>query len=169
MFLLNYSKFKNPTVVKKYLQYEYELIKWKRNKLKLGKVKFEYSEVKYGSIVLKPMFNMVFSNQPSYSSTKQRFLSMYESTEWNWDLKNVLAFLLIVVTLVFVIKNYLKSLISYYFSSFCESTESYETLLRFTLDMTLSSKLTDTSYVQQLVQILSENIVDFCIYFNFII
>jgi hypothetical protein len=112
---------------------------------------------------------MVFSNQTSHSSPKQRFLSVYKSTEWVWDLKNVLTLFIVINLLILVAKGYLKSLISYYFSTFTGSSESYETLLRYTLDMTLSSRPTDTSYTRQLVQLFSENIVDFCIYFNFII
>ena len=77
LYIQNYTKLKNPDLFRKYIQYEHYLIQWKRNKLRLGKIIFEYEDVRYGNTVLASTFKMVFANQSNTDQAQKQFNDTY--------------------------------------------------------------------------------------------
>jgi len=169
LYIQNYTKLKNPDLFRKYIQYEHYLIQWKRNKLRLGKIIFEYEDVRYGNTVLASTFKMVFANQSNTDQAQKQFNDTYNFVTWKWDTKNVLAAALILLCLLAGFISFLKHLSKHYLSAFYSSTGEFEALLKYSLDITLNVSMGSATTVQYLTQLLSENVADFCIHFNFIV
>ena len=93
-YISNYAKLKNNKQIKQNLIYSYELLKVKRNKLKLGSILFEIKPTLINGIILTYSFEMIFSRQPSAGNAKKQIEKILTFFNWSWDFKNVVTLII---------------------------------------------------------------------------
>jgi hypothetical protein len=71
-YVKNYNNFKNTNIFLNFIRSEYELLKIKKSKLKLGSIVFQLVEVKHQGVLLNRYFELVFINQAGPQLKKKK-------------------------------------------------------------------------------------------------
>jgi len=86
-YVTNYSKIKNTRLFRLYILYEYENLKLKKEKLKLGSIVFQLYDFKYNGISLYYWFDMVYINQvPKGKTVFEKTLDFFK---WSWSFSDI--------------------------------------------------------------------------------
>lgn len=92
-YVNNYSRIKNPRLFRLYILYEYENLKLKKEKLKLGSIVFRLSEFRYNNIPLIYRFEMVYINQvPKGKTIFEKTLDFFK---WSWSFTDICSLVII--------------------------------------------------------------------------
>jgi len=75
----------------KYLRYQFELLAWKRNKLKLGAIAFEIKEYKFDEVVLWEEPEIRYIRQDTTIEDEQKLENILKRLGWQWDMRNYIA------------------------------------------------------------------------------
>lgn len=138
IFNSNYHKAKDTKKILRFLAYEYNNLKFKKSKLKLGKIRFEIRETKVGDVVVNRFFEMVFTEQPTTWAFRQNFENALKRYSWRWDFQNITALIMLLAlafnTLLPMLWDYLESIFP---TILGDTPEADIELVRFTL-MTLA-------------------------------
>jgi hypothetical protein len=62
-YVLNYKLFKNPAKARKFVSYTYQVLQYKRKKLKSGAATFVFKQMFYGEWLICQWFEMEFTTQ----------------------------------------------------------------------------------------------------------
>jgi hypothetical protein len=84
-----------------YLQYHWELLIWKRNKLKLGAIVFIVKEYKFDEIVLWEEPEIKFIRQDTTLEDERKLEVLLEKLNWEWNAKNYIALAVVVFDFFF--------------------------------------------------------------------
>ena len=114
-YVKNYNNFKNPNIFLNFIRTEYELLKIKKSKLKLGSIVFQLVEVKHQGVLLNRYFELVFINQAGPQLKKKKLQKWVDFLKWNWDFTNICALSIIISFLFDIFSKNLKLFLSFYF------------------------------------------------------
>lgn len=98
--LMNQNRLKSKKAAKKFLSYQYEVLKIKKNKLKLGAVTFDIVQNVFEGFVLSQGVEMRYIRQDTSATDELKIENRLEALKWKWDYANVLAFLVILTFLI---------------------------------------------------------------------
>jgi hypothetical protein len=80
--LLNQSRLKNKKIVKKVITYHYELLKIKKNKLKLGAVTFDLIQTMFEGFLIKQTIEMRYIRQDTSAADELKIENRLKALYW---------------------------------------------------------------------------------------
>jgi hypothetical protein len=95
LVLLNYDKLTNKKLAIAFVSYQFKLLAWKKNKLKLGAITFEIKEVRAYEFLLWEDIDIRYIRQDNTESDELKLENILKSYAWKWDFKNVFALILV--------------------------------------------------------------------------
>lgn len=166
----NFNLLKSKKKALQFLKYQFELLAWKRQKLKLGAIVFEVKEIVYGEVLLAEEVDIRYIRQDNTQEDELKIENRLKALGWRWDLKNIGAFVIVfTVACVFL---YAQAYIWY-----CENLPSLaykdprsSKLLYRSLELTLASPAIST-----LKLLLASNyqligaLTDFCVNYGIVV
>ena len=99
----NYSRLKNKGKTMLYLKYQFALLAWKQQKLKLGTLVFEIKEYTEGGIPITEEVEIRYTRQDNTDEDEMKFENRLKALNWKWDFSNVGAFCIIASIIIFII------------------------------------------------------------------
>lgn len=72
------TNFKHPKKIRGFISSEFELVKRKRDKLRIGRTTFEYTDVRYAGHVLNSTFTLKFNGHLGLNAVQQKFKESYD-------------------------------------------------------------------------------------------
>lgn len=84
-----------------FLRYQFELLAWKRNKLKLGAIVFEIKEINYTNIFLVEEINIRYIRQDTSREDSLTLEAQLKATGWHWNFRSVCAMFVTILLLLF--------------------------------------------------------------------
>lgn len=124
-YVQNYSALKNRKQARKLVSTSYQLLQYKRKKLKTGSTTFVFKQLFYGDWLITQWFEMEFTNQTGSSDLQKGVERTLSMLDWSWDFKNLLLLGVISTTLF----NYLTSYVEDYYNS-CIAGNFEEVVIR---------------------------------------
>lgn len=165
--LENLHRLKNKKKVFTYVKYQFELLAWKRQKLKLGAIVFEFKDIVYGGIVLAQTIEMRYIRQDTSQEDDLKIENRLKAIGWKWDFKNIGAFIIVfTVGLMFLYAN----LYVWYCESFpaiAFRNPQFDVLIHFSLDIVFI--LSNVGYFKDKANYdlwLTEALTDFCSFYD---
>jgi len=165
----NYHRLKDEKKALFFLRYQFELLAWKRQKLKLGAIAFEIKEVLFDKTLLWEEIEIRYIRQDTSIDDEQKLENILERLGWKWDAKNVIAITVVILGglsyLIALLRiQYYKKLPTIAFRS-----EHLDEILKFGIDSSFST--VDIGSLGTLLKNsywLVDFIFEFCVYFNVI-
>lgn len=99
----NIHRLKNKRKTKLYLKYQYEVLKIKKNKLKLGTVTFDLINTIFADLLIRQDIEMRYIRQDNTERDEMKLENRLKALNWKWDYSNILAFLIIFIFLVILL------------------------------------------------------------------
>lgn len=93
--VLNKDKLKNKKIIKKFISYQYNILKIKKNKLKLGAVTFDFINIFFAEVLIWQEIEMRYIRQDNTKQNELKIENRLKKLNWKWDYSNILAFLII--------------------------------------------------------------------------
>jgi hypothetical protein len=160
----NYNRLKDKTAAFRFLRYQFELLAWKKQKLKLGAIVFEIKEFTVAGITLFEEADIRYIRQDTSEDDAMKFENRLKALAWQWDFKNIGA-LIIVSSLGFLI------IYAHLYVWYCENLPSLafrdpnaDEMIYFAFESTLVFR--NTEFFKSLILLnywLVNTIVSFCI------
>jgi hypothetical protein len=95
--LANWHRVKNVKKTLMYVRYQFELLAWKRQKLKLGAIVFEIKKIIIANITIHEDTEIRFIRQDTSQEDDLKIENRLKAIGWKWDVKNVLSLLVVIV------------------------------------------------------------------------
>lgn len=153
-----------------YLHYHWDLLLWKRNKLKLGAIAFVVKEYKFDDIVMWEDIEIKFIRQDTTEEDDRKLEVLLKRLNWEWNMKNYIA--LGVVVSCFLIQTYafLKTKYCEYLPTLAFRAEHYDFILKCGFESAFSNNSVGCFRKSSLMNHwLIDVVTDFCIYFDLIL
>lgn len=152
-----------------YLQYHWELLVWKRNKLKLGKIVFIIKEYKFDEIVLWEDPEIKFIRQDTTTDDDSKLEVLLKKLDWEWNFKNYVALFVVVATALIKINVFIKHQYNKRLPSLAYRSEHYDYILKCGFENAFSYNSLD--FIKKFTRLnfwLIDLLTDFSVYFNVI-
>lgn len=94
-FVDNYDKIPNKKKALDVINNEYEILQLKKEKLKLGKVTFEFKYHYFGEVLLFEELEMVYCRQDNTDENERKIENLLDYYSWKWDFNNIGAFIIL--------------------------------------------------------------------------
>lgn len=153
----------------RYVRYQFELLAWKRNKLKLGAIAFDVKEFKFDEVVLIEEIEIRYTRQDTTVDDEQKLENVLKRIGWQWDIKNYIALSVVIFGGLIYFYAELKLLYQKHLPTLAFREPHYDYLLKYSFDVTFTpgsvgifKKLSEMNF--WLVDIFT----DFCTYFSVI-
>jgi hypothetical protein len=153
----------------RYVRYQFELLAWKRQKLKLGAIAFDVKEFKFDEIVLWEEIEIRYTRQDTSVDDEQKLENILKRLGWQWDVKNFIALGVVIFGALLYSYVVLKGLYQKHLPTLAFREFHYDYLLKYSFQATFApgsvgifKKLSDLNF--WLVDVFT----DFCTYFNII-
>jgi hypothetical protein len=165
----NYHRLKDETFALNFVRYHYELLQWKRNKLKLGAIVFEIKETYFNGVLLHEEVDIRHIRQDNTKTDELKLENRLKAIAWKWDFKNVVALMFVIFGLSCELYTHLYYWYQKNLPSLAYRSEHYDYILKYGLENSLISgeigcfkKMSSFNYW------LVNTLTDFCTYFNII-
>lgn len=165
----NYHLLKDEKFALNFVRYHIELLQWKKNKLKLGAIVFEVKETYFHGILLIEEVDIRYIRQDNTDTDELKLENRLKAIGWKWDLKNVIALLVVIFGLLCELYTHLHFWYCKNLPTLAFRSEHFDYILKcgFESSFVLGNvgtfkKLSILNY--WLVDLLT----DFCTYFNII-
>lgn len=99
IFVENYQRIANKTKAWNLIRFEYDVLRIKKERLKLGKVALEIKEYVMGEIVVFETLEMVFTRQDNTVENQLKIENRLKELDWKWNFDNIAAFILVITCL----------------------------------------------------------------------
>lgn len=93
----NYHRLRDEKKALLFLRYQFELLAWKQQKLKLGAIVFEIKEIAFAGITLVENAEIRYIRQDTTKDDELKIENRLKALGWKWDFKNVMALLVVVI------------------------------------------------------------------------
>lgn len=139
---------------------------WRRSKLKLGAVTFDFIDFTFDEFVIFTDVKMRYIRQDVSHEIESRPETILESYKWKWDLSNILAFII----LLFIIYNvfyvyaydwYLENL-----TAIAVREPKYIELVKFTVKTFFFTKIQFLNFLYSVNDFLIDAIIEYCLFFD---
>jgi len=153
-----------------YLCYHYDLLIWKRNKLKLGAIVFVVKEYKFDEVLLWEDIEIKFIRQDTTLEDERKVEVILEKLKWEWNMKNYIGLFVVVLIALIRIWIFFKTQYCKRFPTLAYRSEHYDFIIRCGFESTFLQNsigfFHDLSKINYwMINVLS----DFCIYFNILL
>ena len=152
-----------------YLHYHWDLLLWKRNKLKLGAIAFVVKEYKFDEVVMWEDIEIKFIRQDTTEEDDRKLEVLLKRLNWEWNMKNYIALAVVVFGACVHIYVFFQTQYRKYLPTLAYRSEHYDFILKCGFESAFSY-----NSVGFFADFSSKNywlinvITDFCIYFNLI-
>lgn len=163
----NYDLIRNKKLARSYIDYQYNLLLWKRGKLKLGAIVFEIRETFFHEVKVYEWIEIRYIRQDNTESDNIKLETRLKAIGWKWNYYNYIALAIVILGFliqiyVFIHNWYVENLPTLALrSEKCDQLIHYSfesTLLNFNLSFLNNIKLINYQFVDLLTE--------FSIYFN---
>lgn len=152
-----------------YLQYHWELLIWKRNKLKLGAIVFIIKEYKFDEIVLWEDPEIKFIRQDTTAEDERKLETLLNKLNWEWNMKNYIALAVVVIGIIINVLTFFRNLYYKYLPTLVYRSEHYDFILKSGFENAFSYySLGIVREFSKLNFWLIDVLTNFCVYFNII-
>lgn len=93
----NYHRLKDERKALLFIRYHFELLAWKRQKLKLGAIVFEIKKIGMAGITFAETIDIRYIRQDTSRDDNLKIENRLKALGWKWDFKNVVALLVVIV------------------------------------------------------------------------
>lgn len=170
-FLVNQNqhRLKNKKKTLLFLHYHWDLLLWKRNKLKLGAIAFVVKEYKFDDVVMWEDIEIKFIRQDTTEEDDRKLEVLLKRLNWEWNMKNYIAFGVVFFGIFAQTYAFLKNQYYTYLPTLAYRSEHFDFILKCGFESAFSYNsigfFRNSSFMNYwLINI----ITDFCIYFNLI-
>lgn len=154
----------------KFVKYHFELVAWKRQKLKLGAIVFEIKEITFAEVILYEEAEIRYIRQDTSEDDALKIENRLEAIKWRWDYKNIGAFLIIFGLVYLFVRARLILWYKDNLPAFASKDEGMVELLRFTFKMILQFSISNNSHMLSFLNLmLVDTLTKFCSDFGFLI
>lgn len=152
-----------------YLHYHWELLLWKRNKLKLGAIAFVVKEYKFDEVVLWEDIEIKFIRQDTTIEDEQKLEFLLKKLNWEWNIKNYIALAVVVLAGFIQIFAFCKTQYCKYLPTLAYRSEHYDFILKNGFEVSMSFHSIGVIREMSCFNFwMIDVLTDFCIYFNII-
>jgi hypothetical protein len=103
----NYHRLRDEKKALMFVRYHFELLAWKRQKLKLGAIVFEIKEIIYADIPLTQEIDIRFIRQDTSHSDELTLEYRLKELDWKWDFSNILTLIIFIILIGLLIAAYM--------------------------------------------------------------
>lgn len=152
----------------KVVKQQFELLLWKKNKLKLGAIAFEIKEFRLADVVLREEIEIRYIRQDTTVEDEQKLENILKRLGWQWDAKNIIALFVVIIgfSSYFIANVRLLYYRRFYTLVVRESHLDY--LIKYSLESTLSSPLSLNTNRFEINLWVVNSLTDFCVLFDII-
>lgn len=166
----NYHRLKDEKKALSFLRYHFELLAWKRQKLKLGAIVFEIKKIIIAGITLHESIEIRYIRQDTTKDDEIKIENRLKALGWKWDFKNIGAF--IVVLLLGITFVYAQIYLWYceHLPTLAYRDPCIDEMIKFSFRNVMTSHILKIfKYLIFLNEILADSLSKFCIEFNIIL
>jgi len=164
-----WSEIKNKRKAIWYLIYQFELLAWKKQKLKLGAIVFEIKEVKFDNTVLWEDIEIRFIRQDTTEDDYRKLENILKRLGWQWDAKNIIALSTVIIGFISYFIAYLRLMYYKYLPTLAFRADHFDFVIKFGFESTLTPYATESvAPLFRLNYWMVDVLTDFCVYFNII-
>jgi len=163
LYIVNKDRMINKVLVHKAFYLSYELLKYKKNKLKIGELKFAFKQLYYDEYLISSWFELVSAAQDP-NTFEKKVKATLKMLDWAWDWSTIFLLGIIIGTLI----NYYGSRLTSFYNIYIIGDYSQEVLkagLKQVFKLT-DFKLLDATIWDSNRTILQEAIIDLILYLN---
>lgn len=131
LFVDNAHKIKNKKPFFLFFQNEYDILRIKKEKLKLGKVIFEIKDHYFDEFLIYEELEMIHCRQDNTEANERKFETRLETYKWKWDFNNVGAAIIMATIIYHLLEAYFKILYFRYFPAFAYKQPEFNSLIKF--------------------------------------
>jgi hypothetical protein len=144
-------------------------LEWKRRKLKLGAIVFEIKEFQFAGIVFWEDLEIRFIRQDTTEEDDRKLETLLKKLGWQWDTKNIIAFIVVATGAFLYIFAYMKMQYGYYFPTLAYRSDHYNYILHCGFENAyLTQSVGFFRHFFSLNFWLVDILTEFCIHFNII-
>jgi hypothetical protein len=117
-----------------YLCYHYDLLLWKRKKLKLGAVAFVIKEYKFDEVLLWEDAEIRFINQDTTLEDERKIEVIFKKLGWEWNAKNYVALFVVLIIALTKIIRLLRYIYGEYLPSLAFRDTRYDYFIKYSFE-----------------------------------
>jgi len=114
---MNWTRLPNKKQTMLYLVYHYDLLLWKRKKLKLGAIVFIVKEYKFDEVLLWEEAEIKFINQDTTVEDARSLETIFNKLAWEWNGRSYFALGVVVSIMLSKVLRFFKGVYYSYFPS----------------------------------------------------
>ena len=165
----NFSNLKDKKKTLDFMRYQFNLLAWKKNKLKIGAIVFEIKEFVFHKTVLWEDIEIRYIRQDTTISDEQKLENILKRLSWQWDFRNYVALVVVATSALFYFYYLLKLQYYKYLPSLAFRSEHYDQVLRHSFEICFTFKSVGIFNVSPNLSFwLVDLFTEFCSYFNLI-
>ncbi len=169
LLIIKKTQLKNKQTAKKFLTYHYNLLKIKKNKLKLGAITFDIIQKTLNGVIINQEIEMRYIRQDTSADDKLKIENQLKSLNWKWDLPNILALFIIFFFLLIVLISFLYVWYCNNLYTFAFKNPKYDLLVENSLKLLLKFDNLNITYIKFFIfsnVFLINCVIDLCLWFN---
>lgn len=127
----NWDNIHDKKKILRYLRYQFELLNWKRNKLKLGAIAFDIKETKVDEFVVWEEIEIRYIRQDTTLEDENKLENILKRQGWHRDIKNMIAMGVVIFNIINLIFKFIKGQYQTYFPSLAFRNDYCDFALKF--------------------------------------
>jgi hypothetical protein len=152
----------------KVVKQQFELLAWKKNKLKLGAIAFEIKEHKLAELVLWEDVEIKYIRQDTTIDDEQKLENILKRLGWQWDAKNIIALNVVIIGFFSYFIANVRLLYYKHFPTLVIREGHFDYLIKYSFESTFSPFFnSDSNFIKTNFWIV-DSLTDFCILFDII-
>lgn len=154
----------------KFLRFQLALLRWKKQKLKLGTVTFDLVYFEILGIPLWQEVEMRYLRQDTSEDDAMKFENRLKALNWKWDFSNVGAFIIILSIVLLFSYVYLYQLYCEHLPTIAIRPKKYNEIIEFTFEnIIITPVITHNSYFILANYWFFSILAKFCIEFGYLL
>lgn len=150
-----------------YVRYQFELVAWKRQKLKLGAIVFEIKEIGMAGITFIEEPEIRYIRQDTTFDDELKIENRLKALNWKWDFPHVGAFIIIASIVLLLIYAFLYTWYQNNLPTLAKRGDRYVKLINFTIHTFFIPTFGVSSQIfKALNDCFADMILEFTLYFD---
>ncbi len=160
------NQLKNRKILKKFINYHVELLKIKKNKLKLGAVTFDIIQKNLYNIITYQVIEMRYIRQDTSFDDELKLENQLKALNWKWDYANVLAFLIIFALLILIVISYIYLWYCNNLFTFAFKHPKYDLLIKNSFQLLFFNHSIFLNKYVLINMFLTDSLINLCLFFK---
>lgn len=149
-----------------YMKNKTYLINTQKQKLKLGTIAFQIKNIEIMGIHVGEEIDIKFTKQDTTHEDSLKVENRLEALKWKWDFSNILAFLIIIFSILFFINAQFIHFYDDFLNILNSQTTNNDSLVTFTLESLFKVNTQSTNKFDHLNFFITDVLIDMCDYYN---